>query len=113
MKNLLPSSDNSADATSHFPDVICFGFASAADTSSVYRCIHPSRSERNQIRRLSERNSTAPPPTPPPSRTQASSCSRSMTFVFPVSGSILTYQRSLLSAERALATANWPSSDTV
>ena len=33
-------------------------------------------------------------------------------LILPVSGSIATYQRSLLSADRALATAYVPSSDT-
>src|SRR5204862_1852373 len=62
---------------------------------------------------LSGRNSTPDEPKPPPvSRIQASSCSVSTTRVLPVSASSATYQRSLLSADRAPATASLPSSDT-
>src|SRR5205823_7220623 len=70
-------------------------------------------SDRNHTRRLSGRNDTPEDPKPPPaSRIHASSCSVSTTRVLPDSGSSATYQRSLLSADRAPATANLPSSDS-
>ena len=58
------------------------------------------------MRLLSGRNSTRARPHRRRSRTHASSCSTSMTRVLPVSGSSVTSQRSLLSADRAAATTS-------